>query len=256
MARDQKTEALILRSVDYGEKDKIVTVLSPEVGKFTAIAKGARSSRKRFAGGLQPYRKLELLYTAKPQARMSMLQEMKVLTVHHRLESTYELITMAAYGTELAREVCEEGEEARRLFEALVALYEQLDQSEPDLVAREVLLRHFELLVLRLSGAAPSLRGCFRCGEAHPAGITATASRRGEGLVCESCRRPGERVGLLQVETLDVLWFYLRPEARQAPDALMDEETRRQARRVIDASLERLVSRPLKSRPLLDAVLA
>ncbi|GAG51712.1 unnamed protein product, partial [marine sediment metagenome] len=54
------TEALILRSVDFGESDRIVHLLVPEAGRLTAIAKGARRSFKRFPGTLDLFNHLRV----------------------------------------------------------------------------------------------------------------------------------------------------------------------------------------------------
>ena len=49
------SDALVLRLVDYRESDRIVTLFTQELGVLGAIARGARSSRRRFAGALEPY---------------------------------------------------------------------------------------------------------------------------------------------------------------------------------------------------------
>ena len=45
----------MLRSVDYGERDRVVTLLSRDRGKLSAFARGARASRRRFGGVLEPF---------------------------------------------------------------------------------------------------------------------------------------------------------------------------------------------------------
>src|SRR4051794_4330014 len=51
----QTTAALLMRAVDYRDADRILTLFTQDLGKLSAIARGARSSRRRFAGALEPY---------------------------------------------------------------------------------------------------------------------------------------------------------------------------------------------------------
>ena len=55
MKSAQKTKAIVLRSIDYGESDRILTFLTDDFGKLKGIAKGARRSRRRFANALEPF---------------------------------------------------------------------------------------------------------------------------------------------------------------------------------------------------------
>ncbi|HSM92508.1 MAG TPA: DNA repair protein RecO, partial [Anaeromyxobacteraceae bacterium] len=55
MASRLKVEGIVLRVVDYGESDRIVTLLTRERGKVGAYARGARASRRRFPGLLEPF---------------------------------------------------------------------------------------------------------------------------------------------------------------------------------------------------------
>src|ERR1700759_1450132 len=55
-----KTEAVVLRSIRYGEADRILHLYSPTLGRFGAIAKGARQPKSRFGGRLEPFFRLDL----------------------------------------------------------------------------------------------------------------------------------------------------------------------------------------------------
>ena len=56
-----KTEAIVLRSMRYGEADRILHVYTPHRGRLSAIAKGVRRSRSRFGGRLEPFFRLNLV---------------------------------------------------------------------------------------------------------------------------------------------------------------------------------------------------
>src|SRR5437763_14743923 len=56
-----KTEAVVLRSLRYGEADRILHLYTPHRGRVSAIAKGVRKARTRFGGRLEPYFRLEAI---------------------------------------------------------------------------------------------------------------------------------------------------------------------------------------------------
>jgi len=60
-ARLYKTEGIVLRSMDLGEADRVLTVLTPRLGKLRVIAKGIRRPRSRLGGGLEPFSDVHLV---------------------------------------------------------------------------------------------------------------------------------------------------------------------------------------------------
>ncbi|HXP38611.1 MAG TPA: DNA repair protein RecO, partial [Solirubrobacteraceae bacterium] len=60
MGRAVKTEAVVLRSMRYGEADRILHLYTPARGRVSAIAKGVRRSRSRFGGRLEPFFRLRI----------------------------------------------------------------------------------------------------------------------------------------------------------------------------------------------------
>jgi DNA repair protein RecO (recombination protein O) len=254
VSQPRQTTAFVLRKVDYGDRDVIVTVLGRETGKFSAIAKGARASRKRFGGGLQPMRCLDLSYTHKSNRELAFLREIDLVEDFPDLEADFDRITVASYATELVREVSREAYAEPKIFDLLRQFYRRISEADGGTLALEAMLRHFELGLLELHGALPSLYACFRCDTPAAELETLRCTRGGQGIICAACRRSGEAVGSLSEATHKLLCYYHRPRDK-APDALRRATAVEQARRVVDASFEQLLDRPLKSRPMLDAVL-
>ena len=58
----QRTTAIVLTRVDYGEADRIVTVLTPDAGKLSLIAKGVRRVKSKLAGGIELFSTSEITY--------------------------------------------------------------------------------------------------------------------------------------------------------------------------------------------------
>jgi DNA repair protein RecO (recombination protein O) len=254
MAQPRQTPAFVLRKVNYGDNDLIVTLFGRETGKFSAIAKGARASKKRFGGGLQPMRCLTASYTQKANSNLAFLREIDVVEDFPALERDFNRITIASYATELVREVTRDAHPDPQTFDLLRALYRQLSAADDGALALEAVLHSFELSLLEHHGALPSLFDCFRCATPSEAMDKVRFIRTGEGLVCSACGRSGEAIGVLEPETLELLRYFYDPGPK-APAGLSEPRIVMQVRRVIDASFEQMLDRPLKSRAMLDLVL-
>jgi DNA repair protein RecO (recombination protein O) len=249
-----ETRAFVLRTVDYGDSHVIVTLLGRDLGKFSAMARSARKSKKRFGGSLLPLRGLTATVTFRPNRDLANLDRATVAHDYPGIEATYEKITIASYATELVRNALRDGDEANDMFDLLHGFYESLGSADDDVDVLRAVLYHFELSLMRVSGSAPSLRACHRCGKPWESLRKLRCLRDGHGLVCGNCVRRGERFGVLEADTLTALHYLEAPEGRP-PDALADREIGAQIRRVLDASLEHVVDYEMRSRAMLDTVL-
>lgn len=255
MNNKRHTQVFMLRAVPYGERDVIVTLLSRELGRVSAMAKNARTS-KRFSGGLELFRRADAILEVRPGREMHLFLEMQIERSWPKIEASYEKITLGSYATELLRELAREEQPGEELFELLERFYDELSAADDTLHAQETVLRSFEIQLLALHGASPSLRACHRCGRSHREMERLQCMRTGEGLLCVECRRPGEAVGQLERPTLDALLYWEQPFELAQPAVLSEDSVRRQARRILDASFQQLLSKPLKSRAMLDTVLS
>lgn len=245
-----QTHAFVLRTTDYGERDVIVTLLGRDTGRFSAIARSAKTSRRRFPGSLQPIRRLNASFTTRARNDLATLTDAQVITDYPGIELDLEKISLASYATELVRETCREGDEASEIFDLLEHLFSQLSANSATLEESQTLLCRFELHLLHALGAMPSLDGCARCGLAAESLQKFACSRLGEGLICHECRRLGEPIGILEANALHLLHAYLKNDTVSA-GLLADKPAYLQARRVIDTSLGLIIEHDLKSRAML-----
>ena len=244
----RRTPAFILRTVDYGDHHLIVHLLGRHTGRLSAIAYGARSSKRRFSGALEPLRVVDATIRPPKSGDLYRLQELDVTEDFPGLEERIETITAAGYGTELTRETWREGEDATAVFALLHRFYSHLPNC-PSSVAVARLVHQFEYQLLDLYGLAPAIEHCARCST-PPAGMDKLrCSRRGEGLVCRMCRRPDEAIGVITPATLDMLRHLADPDHPLPTDGL--EAAVAQAGRVLHNAIIHLVERPLVSRQML-----
>ncbi len=201
------TEALILRSVDFGESDRIVHLLVPEAGRLVAIAKGARRSFKRFPGTLDLFNHLRVRVERRRLASMARLEHAELISTFHALRTDPTRFALGCYLLELLDRLAPEGgarADTQRIFGFALAALGTLDEERPDLRLRTLL----EIRGLDAVGLRPELRCCVRCGEWVGAG-----SRGGRigfhiadgGPVCEGCAQTGEDLLPMHLGTLRTL---------------------------------------------------
>lgn len=244
MARTVKIRAVVLRGVDYGERDRVVTLLSRERGKLSAFARGARTSRRRFGGALEPF----TLVSAEVSERGGDLWGLEETTVERGFGSVRGdllRIACASYAVDLAREMVRDAEPHEELFDVLVRYLERLDAAP----ARPWDLRGLELDVLRAAGLAPALDVCARCGRAAGGGPAPFDALQG-GVLCATCApTAGAGARNLAAGTLSALRLLQHGEAPGEGTAGAAE-----ARGALGACIEAHLGKRLPSRRFLDEV--
>lgn len=223
MAGPLTTEAVVLRSMRYGEADRILHVYTPMRGRVGAIAKGVRRSRSRFGGRLEPFFRLKL---GLHEGRSDLLTVTSAETVagHPRLREDPDALDAAARACDAVSRLFESPEPHPEVFNLLCTMLTLLDEDPQAGAAPERRLA-FRLKLLLAAGFMPHLSACAQCGEAE--GLVGFSPAAG-GVVCGSCEAGS--FPLDQAAHTFLAEALGRPLA-QAPAA--DERTLRVADRVV-----------------------
>lgn len=242
-AHEQRASALVLRSTDYGESDRIITFFTRELGKVAAFARSARKSQKRFGGALEPFNRLAIRY----RDRRGELLSLASATVDHArpgITTDLERISRAAYVTELVMEATREREPHAELFDLLDAGLEVIGTADTG----GGWLAAFELKLLALAGYRPDLAGCASCGDAD-AERYRFAPERGL-LFCARCTASGGiAVSAGTVRLLDA--SLQTPLDRLDRFAFSDAQVQ-EARRILAPFIRLQLGKELRSAKFLD----
>lgn len=179
----RKLLAVVLKTTDYGESDRVVALFSEEHGRLSAFARGARASRRRFGGALEPFTLVSAELRERPGAELWGLESVSVRQGFGAIRGDLSRIACASYACDLSRALVRDHEPHPELFADLVSLLSRLDGAP----ARAETLRAFELMALRDVGLSPRLDACARCGEPLPAPPEGLAFSPEGGLVCGRC---------------------------------------------------------------------
>lgn len=160
------TDALLLRATDYRDADRIVTFFSADLGKVSAIARGAKGSRRRFAGALEPYAliRLELELGA---GELATLKRAEIVRCFAEVLSDLGRMEVGGAALSLVREAHAPRVPDAALFVSAVQFLTLLDHAADPLRAA---LLAFAMRTLALAGMAPRLAVCGRSDEPVPEG--------------------------------------------------------------------------------------
>ena len=154
-----KANGFVLNFKDYGESDRIVTILTDEAGKLKGIAKGARRSRKRFANAIEPFSFSSILFSRRKPEGLCLIEDCNVTNHYPKIREDLEKTLYASYFVDLVDLFSEEGAESRSLFFHLRDFLQLLETGP----LSESILRLFELRLLCISGYEPALELCLTC---------------------------------------------------------------------------------------------
>ncbi len=179
------SDAIVLRSYNLAEADRIVLCLTRSAGLVRAVAKGARRMKSRFGAALEPFTVIKLAFYEKENRELVTISTAEILTSHFELATQLEASDALAYMGELVSEFAPPHEANEKLFRMVVACVDALAVS-PE--APRLILRYFEVWLLRLAGLFPDVRTCGDCGAAVHDGDAVYLDAEGAPR-CRSCSR-------------------------------------------------------------------
>lgn len=153
--------AIVLRQVELGEADRMISLLTAERGREEARVPQARSSRKRF-GGLDLFVLAEVRFDPRPSS--GRLQEARVLRTHAGIGQDAVRLALAGRVAELLLQCAQEEQEGQDLFRLAEAALLALDREPGVDVGGHGWARAFELKLLHVLGCRPQLRRCAASG--------------------------------------------------------------------------------------------
>jgi DNA repair protein RecO (recombination protein O) len=156
-----ETEAIVLRTYNLAEADKIVVCLTRSSGVVRAVARGARRLKSRFGAGLEPFTIIALAYYEKEGRELVSVRQAEIIRSFFSLAQNTETVAALAYMSELVMEFAPPHEPNEKIFRMFRAVLEALAASPEGLSS---LVRYFEIWMLKLGGFLPDLRSCAECG--------------------------------------------------------------------------------------------
>jgi len=202
----EKTCAIVIRVIEFSETSLVVTLLTEDFGKISALAKGARRPKGPFDAALDLLAICRVVFLRKSSTSLDLLTEARLERRFRAATRNLAALNAGYYLAEMLRELTDEYDPHPELFhlahDTLIAL-DTLEKHQNQEVVRHVM--RFELTALRLLGHLPSLGACAGCGRVVrpvrrvPFGLIAG------GVLCEQCRQGQRQVASVSQQAIEAM---------------------------------------------------
>ena len=235
-----RTDAIILRRRNFGEADRLLTVLTPHYGRLDLIAKGARKPASAKTGHVELFTRSEMLVHRGRDLGLALQAELR--KAWEPLHEDLQRGAWASHIAELLERFTNPGDdELQSLFELLDATFTRLcEESDARLVTR-----HFELQLLDEAGFRPELRRCVTCDEAIVAQDQFFSHASG-GVVCPDCAARGLGHLPLPLSTLKLLRHLQRSPWAQVRELAIPEALHNDVERILTGYMTWVLERRLQ----------
>jgi DNA repair protein RecO (recombination protein O) len=244
-SRLYRTPAVILKRMDLGEADRIVTLYTRDVGKLRAVAKGVRRTTSRSAGHLEPFTLSDCLFAVGRD--LDIISQAETLESFRTIRENLELTTHAYYLAEVVDLLTADREENRAVFDGLVDSLHQLAHTSD---VRLVLIV-FHLKLMDALGYRPELRECVSCRAQIEPERNQFSPVMG-GIMCPACGPTEPTARTISTPALKLLRFLQLTEGERAVN--VPPHVSREAEALLRDYAEHIVERRLRSPALIARV--
>lgn len=237
-----KVEAIVIRTHDYGETNKIVTIYTRELGKVGVMARGAKKPKSRLSSVSQLF--TYGFFLIQGQSGLGTLQQGELIESFRELREDLFLTTYAAIVVELTDKLTDDRKTNPYLFELLISTLRYMSEG----LDLDILLFIFETKMLQVAGIHPKLEGCTRCGRTDG---EVWFSLKEAGFICNSCHHTDEHAIKASTATAKLLRIFYFFDIKRLGKISVKETTKAEIRTILDAYYDEYAGIQLKSKRFL-----
>lgn len=246
-----KTEAIVLKSSDLGEADRLLTLYTPHLGKLKAVARGARKPKSKLGGHVETLTH-SLIMLAQGHT-LDVVSQCQTLHSFQSLREDLGRLSLGLYAADLVNSFTEERQENLPLFRLLIDTLDWLSTvaGTPRQKAQDTAIHHFELHLLEYLGYQPQLQDCVHCHCALEP-ITNFFSPNVGGIVCPRCREHGGIVRPISVNALKCMRLFQASPREDVCRVRLNTELSLELKQHIRSYMRHLLEKDIKSATWMD----
>lgn len=240
----QKIDGIVIKTQDYGESNKILTIFSGKIGKFSAIARGAKKSRSRMVAVSQPF--INASFFVYVNKGLSTIQQGEIIDSFRPIREDIIKTSYAAYVSELTDKLLEIHTPDLYLYQQFYFTMEWIKSQEEV----EIPIIMYELKLYQSGGFAPVLDRCVSCGNNEH--VHVHFSIREGGLLCNQCKRIDDQCMALPIRLAKLLPIFLHVGLEKVGSISVKPENIQLLRKILNAYYDQFGGYYLKSRKFLS----
>lgn len=189
-----RTEGIVLKTLPYGEADLIVNYLTPDFGLLKTFAKSPRKIKSRFGSSLEPLTYSKISFWGREHASLPRLTQSDIIHSFHLLRERHEYFFKVVEIIELTINFIQEMDANKNIFLLFLDTLELIEEDYRNaknssnkengfnILRLGLLINNYKVKFLKLSGFAPKIDSCGRCGKSGSNFYISQGS-----VICESC---------------------------------------------------------------------
>ncbi|MFQ6070478.1 MAG: DNA repair protein RecO [Candidatus Aminicenantales bacterium] len=233
----QQSEAIVLRSFNVGELDKIIVFFTRSSGILRGIAKGARKFGSRFGSSLEPMSLVNVFYYEKEGKDLVTVSNCDLLESFFEIQKIPKIAFTLSYFAELVESFLPSRSNEDLLYRLLLSVLRALER-ESDLA---FLTRYFEAWLLKINGILPDFGRCKKCRKEITTSSWLSAKR--DGVFCNSCA-PQKKENVEPVINEFLKWIKKNPPSKNNESPFRSEELKAIKKTLQDIIIYHLESKP------------
>lgn len=239
----EKINGIIIRTQDYGETHKLVTIISKKIGKFTALARGAKKSKSRMAAVTQPF--IYAQFFVYVNSGLSTIQQGEMIDSFRAIREDIIKTAYTAYITELTDKLMDSQNPDIYLFDQLYETMRWIEENEE----ADIPLMMYELKLYNKGGFAPTVDKCANCGSKEAPFSFSIAEG---GLLCRRCMNIDMQAISLPSAAVKLLHVFSNVPLERVGTISVKPENKDMLRKILDAYYDQYGGYYLKSRKFLN----
>lgn len=235
-----KSRCIIIKTIDFKDADKLVTIFSEKEGKIRAVAKGIKKPNSSLRACVQPFAHSFLFFSQSRE--LGLISQGKVLDFYGFIRDDINLSLHTMYLMELLDKSLMENVPLTRLYQSTINVLDTLNNSNSNY--NPLLFRYYEMILLRELGYKPLLNHCVICNK--PNLNMAYLSISEGGTVCEACSKQTRNNMIISGESLAILKLLSNYNTNTLARVKPSEKALKQIELVLEKYLEYYFERKFK----------
>jgi DNA repair protein RecO (recombination protein O) len=238
----EKCEAIVIRAIDYGETNKIVTFFTREWGKVATMARGAKKPSSRLSAVTQPF--THGYYLIQRSRGVGVLHQGDIIDSMRTIREDIFTAAYASYIVEMTDKVTEEQQRNPYLFELLLQTLQYMNEG----LDLEILACIYEMKMLSVMGIPPKLDHCAVCGRTEG---KFSFSIKEAGFLCHRCEQTDPYRIPLSAASVRLLRLFYYIDLSRLGTISVKEETKKELRAVLSSYYDEYSGLSLKTKRFL-----
>lgn len=249
------TDAIVLKSINLGEADKIVTFFTRRYGKIQGVAKGVRRIKSRFGASLEPLTYINLIYFGKEHTNLYKINTSDILEPFNKLKEDFDKLKKSLFICDIVNSTLKELDVNLKIFELFLNTLKIINRAK-EIEKVDILLDIFSLRFLSASGFTPKLNNCIYCNKILT--LNSTHSERlgfhisKGGVVCKECLNGSEDVVRINSGIINFMKKAMIMNLSNLDRLSMPYKMERELHKIILDYINIHIDRKLKSYNLID----